>query len=312
MKALVTGCAGQDGHYLVPYLQSLGYEVIGGYRRSSSAFYPDCERVLFDLTEFEGMRRAIRRIQPDEIYNLAAQSHVGESFACPLHTFDVNAVGVQRLLELVRETSIAVYQASTSEMFGGGTSLDERSPFRPRSPYAVAKLAAHEACRVYRTAHGIRVSSGFLFNHESPLRGREFVTRKICWHLARQKPFTLANVTSRRDWGYAGDYVRAMHAMLQTDPDDFVIATGKSHSIAEFVAEAEKHVPWRAEYSIVKAAARPWDVTELEGNAEKARQRFGFAPSMDFAGLVACMMTAEIEKVARTRGKDQAPLHATA
>lgn len=294
MKALITGITGQDGRYLAEHLLRLGYRVFGGYRRSSSSVVPESvEAVPLELTEYESIRRAIERVEPDEIYNLAAQSHVGESFGCPLYTGDVNHLGVLRLLECVRETSIRVYQASTSEMFGGGVGLTESSPFAPRSPYAVAKLAAHHACGVYRRAYGVRVSCGILFNHESPLRSTQFVTRKITSHLARNKPFTLANVTSRRDWGHAADYVRAMHLMLQNDPDDFVIATGESHTVEEFVEEAEKHVSWAASYRVVRAEERPWDVTELEGDPSKAREKLGWTPMYDFSGLVKDMMDAD-------------------
>lgn len=246
-----------------------------------------------ELAEYENIRRAVERVRPDEIYNLGAQSHVGESFGAPLYTSDVNYLGVARLLEVLRETSIRLYQASTSEMFGGGRGLHEGSPFEPRSPYAVAKLAAHRLCGVYRRAYGVRVSCGILFNHESPLRGRDFVTRKIAYHVSRDLPYTLANVTSRRDWGHAADYVRAMHLMLQAEPDDFVVATGESHSVADFVAEAEKHVPWKSKHSVVVATERPWDVTELEGDPEKIYKQLGWVPVYGFGALVEDMMSAD-------------------
>jgi GDPmannose 4,6-dehydratase len=291
MKALVTGCGGQDGHYLAAHLVGLGYQVYGGYRRSSQArLPPSVEPVPMELTEYESVKRAIDRVEPDEIYNLAAQSHVGESFGCPLYTADVNHLGVTRLLECVRETSIRLYQASTSEMFGGGRGLTESSRFAPRSPYAAAKLAAHNQCGIYRVAYGVRVSCGILFNHESPLRGKDFVTRKITYHLSRNEPFTLGNVLAKRDWGHASDYVRAMHRMLQTDPDDFVIASGVSRSVQDFLREAEKHVPWRAQVTYSEDHMRPWDVQELEGCADKARELLGWVPLYDFEGLVADMM----------------------
>ena len=178
MRALITGVTGQDGHYLSAHLKSLGYEVYGGYRRSTNAQLPDVEPIPLEMTEYESIRNAVRRVNPSEIYNLAAQSHVGESFGCPLYTTSVNALGVTRLLEVVRETSIRVYQASTSEMYGGGTQLDENSRFAPRSPYAIAKLAAHHTCGVYRKGYDVRVSCGILFNHESPLRGKDFGTTR--------------------------------------------------------------------------------------------------------------------------------------
>jgi GDPmannose 4,6-dehydratase len=295
MKALITGVTGQDGRYLAEHLLRLGYRVFGGYRRSSQVLVPESvEAVPFEITEYESVRRAVERVEPDEIYNLAAQSHVGESFGCPLYTADVNHLGVLRILEVVRGTSIRLYQASTSEMYGGGRALDEESRFAPRSPYAVAKLAAHHACGLYRRAYGVGVSCGVLFNHESPRRGREFVTRKITSHLAQNKPFTLANVTSRRDWGHAADYVRAMHLMLQNEPDDFVVATGESHTVLEFVREAEKHVPWVASYKVVEAQERPWDVTELEGDPTKAREKLGWTPMYDFKALVKDMMDSDV------------------
>lgn len=294
MRALITGVTGQDGRYLAEHLLGLGYRVFGGYRRGSQTVVPDAvEAIPLELLEYESVRRAVERVKPDEIYNLAAQTHVGESFHTPLYTADVNHVGVARLLEVVRGTDIRLYQASTSEMFGGGRGLSERSVFEPRSPYAVAKLAAHHLCGVYRHAYGVRVSCGILFNHESPLRGRDFVTRKITSHLAQNKPFTLANVTSRRDWGHAADYVRAMHLMLQNEPDDFVIATGESHTVLEFVEEAEKHVPWVASYKVVEAEKRPWDVDELEGNPSKAHEKLGWIPLYDFPALVKDMMDAD-------------------
>lgn len=300
MRALVTGITGQDGRYLAEHLQRLGYRVFGGYRRSSSSVVPESvEAVPLELGEYESIRRAVERVKPDEIYNLGAQSHVGESFACPLYTADVNHLGVVRLLECIRGTGVRLYQASTSEMFGGGRGLTEESVCAPRSPYAVSKLAAHHACQVYRRGYGVRVSSGILFNHESPLRGRDFVTRKITRHFANKLPVKLGNVDSRRDWGHAADYVRAMHLMLQNEPDDFVVATGESHSVKDFIHEAEKHVPWPCYwFSDAEAQIRPWDVTDLEGDATKAREKLGWSPVYDFAGLVKDMMEADLEDAA--------------
>lgn len=297
MKALITGCGGQDGHYLAAHLLGLGYRVYGGYRRSSAAVLPESvEAVPFELTEYESVKRAIDRVKPDEIYNLAAQSHVGESFGCPLYTADVNHLGPLRVLEAVRGSGIRVYQASTSEQFGGGAGLTEKSPFAPRSPYAVSKLAAHHACGVYRKAYGVKVSCGILFNHESPLRGKDFVTRKITYNLAHDRPFSLGNVMARRDWGHAADYVRAMHLMLQADPDDFVVASGHSHSVRDFLRESERHVTWNAKVTYAETEMRPWDVQHLEGDATKAREKLGWVPLYDFEGLVADMMDAELGK----------------
>lgn len=294
MRALITGVTGQDGHYLTRHLLGLGYRVYGGYRRSSAGVLPDgADPVPLELTEYESVARAVKKVNPDEIYNLGAQTHVGESFGTPLYTSDVNHLGVLRLLEVVRETSVRLYQASTSEMFGGGLGLTEQSAFYPRSPYAVAKLAAHGACGVYRKSYGVKVSCGILFNHESPLRGKDFVTRKITSHLANDRPFTLGNVLARRDWGHAADYVRAMHLMLQTDPEDFVIASGESHTVQDFLTEAQKHVPWRAQVTYAQSEMRPWDVLELEGNATKAREKLGWVPLYDFPSLVKEMMEAD-------------------
>lgn len=289
MRALITGVTGQDGHYLTEHLISLGYEVYGGYRRSANMCLPNAEPVPLEMTEFESIRHAIRSVNPDEVYNLAAQSHVGESFNCPQYTSNVNYQGVLRVLECVRDTNIRVYQASTSEMFGGGLGLDENSRFAPRSPYAVAKVGAHQLCGLYRKAYGVRVSCGILFNHESPLRGKDFVTRKIVWNTCRGQKFTLANLDSIRDWGHAKDYVRAMQMMLQSDPDDFVIATGKSHSIAEFVREVERN-GYRPDYEVVEAEERPWDVKVLEGNPEKAINKLGWLPTYNFSMLVRDML----------------------
>jgi GDPmannose 4,6-dehydratase len=300
VRALITGITGQDGRYLAEHLLGLGYRVFGGYRRGSQTVLPDAvEAVPVELLEYESIKRAVERVEPDEIYNLAAQTHVGESFHHPLYTADVNHLGVARLLEVVRGTAIRLYQASTSEMYGGGTGLAESSVFAPRSPYAVAKLAAHHACACYRRSYGVRVSCGILFNHESPIRGRDFVTRKITSNLAANKPFTLGNVTSRRDWGHAKDYVRAMHLMLQSDPDDFVIATGESHTVLEFVEEAEKHVPWDASYRVEAVEKRPWDVEELEGDPTKARDVLGWSPVYDFKALVKEMMEKDLEANSR-------------
>ncbi len=294
-RALITGCTGQDGHYLSKHLLSLGYQVFGGYRRSSQMVVPEgVEAVPLELGEFESVRRAVKRVEPDEIYNLGGQSHVGESFGCPLYTADVNHLGVVRILEALRETAIRFYQASTSEMFGGGRGLTEDSRFAPRSPYSAAKLAAHHACAIYRQSYGVRASCGILFNHESPLRGKDFVTRKITTHLSQNKPFTLGNVLAKRDWGHAEDYVRAMHLMLQSEPDDFVIATGMSHTVQDFLMEAEKHVTWKAQVTTCEGEMRPWDVQELSGDSTKARVLLGWKPVHNFESLVSDMMAHDL------------------
>lgn len=290
MRALITGVTGQDGHYLSKYLWEQGYEVYGGYRRSTGASFPDVNLVPLEMTEYESIHRAIKSVNPDEIYNLAAQSHVGESFGCPVYTSDVNCLGVLRILDAIRETKIRLYQASTSEMFGGGgRGLNESSDFEARSPYAVAKIGAHNACGLYRRAYGVRVSCGILFNHESPLRGKDFVTQKIVHNSVRGSRFSLANLDSVRDWGHAADYVRAMHLMLQNEPDDFVIATGESHSIQDFVDEVKKQ-GYEPDFEVVEAQERPWDVKYLNGDASKAEKTLGWNREYDFLGLVKDMI----------------------
>src|SRR5579884_2217405 len=255
--ALVTGISGQDGAYLAKLLLDKGYRVVGALRRTSNGGLPrlaelgvdgDVEIVDFDLAELTNIMRALAKIKPDEVYNLAAQSFVGLSFEQPLYTADTDAIGPLRILEAVREAipTSRFYQASTSEMFGKvqATPQDEATPFYPRSPYGFAKLFAHWATVNYRESYGLHASSGILFNHESPLRGREFVTRKITWSLARirhgqQDVLELGNLDARRDWGFAGDYVEGMWLMLQREkPQDFVLATGENHSVRDFVDAA--------------------------------------------------------------------------
>src|SRR5215211_4893694 len=251
--ALVTGITGQDGAYLAQLLLEKGYRVFGAFRRAGTVatsrldalgITDEVELVPFDLTDHGNMRRVIDATEPDEIYNLAAQSFVGVSFEQPVTTGEITGVGVVRLLEAIREVNpgIRFYQASTSEMFGNAPApQNEKTPFYPRSPYAASKLYAHWSTVNYREAYGIHASSGILFNHESPLRGAEFVTRKItlgaaCIENCLQSELKLGNLDARRDWGYAKEYVEAMWLMLQQpEPDDYVIATGETHSVKEFV-----------------------------------------------------------------------------
>ena len=294
MRALITGCTGQDGFYLSAHLNKLGYDVYGGYRRSSNyELPPNVNPVPLEMSEYESVRKAIASTGVQEVYNLAAQSHVGESFNCPLYTSDINYRGVLRLLECIRGTQTRLYQASTSEMFGGGRGLNEETPFNPKSPYAIAKVAAHHACKMYRVAYKTRVSTGILFNHESPKRGADFVTRKVCRAAARDRPLELGNLSARRDWGHAKDYVRAMWLMMQNEPDDFVIATGESHSIGDLIDEAFSHVPYEPIVLNSPREKRPWDVDVLEGNASKAREVLGWKPKYDFKALIKDMMDAE-------------------
>jgi GDPmannose 4,6-dehydratase len=333
--ALVTGVTGQDGAYLARFLLEKGYRVVGGQRRSSAdgnrrlrelRVADAVEYVDFDLAEITNIMRALDRIKPDEIYNLAAQSFVALSFEQPLYTSDTDGIGPLRILEAVRHvvSSARFYQASTSEMFGLAQSVpqNESTPFYPRSPYGVAKLFAHWATVNYRESHGIAASSGILFNHESPLRGREFVTRKITESLARIRcgqmdVLELGNLDARRDWGFAGDYVVGMWQMLQhDDPQDFVLATGEAHTVREFVEAAAEHLEFDIEWSgrgdrecgidrrsgraIVRvnpAFYRPAEVELLIGDASKARRVLGWERKVGFRLLVAMMAEADARRV---------------
>ncbi|MBN1656741.1 MAG: GDP-mannose 4,6-dehydratase [Deltaproteobacteria bacterium] len=326
-KALITGITGQDGSYLTELLIKKNYEVHGLIRRSSSFntaridhLYSDphiAATTLFlhygDLADGSALAKLLRKIEPDEIYNLAAQSHVRVSFDTPEYTTDVTALGVVRLLEAIRDTGIEprFYQASSSEMFGGvhREKQNEQTPFYPRSPYAAAKVYAHHFARNYREAYGLFAVNGILFNHESPRRGETFVTRKITRALGRikhglQEKVYLGNLEAKRDWGFAGDYVEAMWRMLQADrPEDFVIATGETHSVREFLDLA-------ADYAKVDLADRvvidpryhrPTEVDVLIGDATKARQKLGWTPRISFQELVKMMVDADLETAARER-----------
>ena len=334
MKALITGIIGQDGAYLAKLLLEKGYRVTGAQRRGSTpntwrlkelGALDDIEFVPLELAEESNVRRMVEAVQPDEIYNLAALSFVPPSFECPLYVGDVNGLGVTRLLEAVRfvNPDIRFYQASTSEMFGlvRETPQSETTPFRPRSPYGIAKLYAHWMVVNYRESYGIHACNGILFNHESPLRSEDFVTRKITAGLARikrgeQDILWLGNLASQRDWGFAGDYVAGMWAMLQQErPDDYVLATGQTHTVRNFVEAAAKSVGFDIEWDgsgslaqgfdlrtgrvVVKvdpAHYRPADVECLLGDATKARDRLGWRPSTDMAGLAKMMMAAELAR----------------
>jgi GDPmannose 4,6-dehydratase len=320
-KALITGITGQDGSYLAELLLSKGYEVHGIVRRASSfnrrrldAIYEDPkmrEVRLFlhygDLGESGSLSRLLHAIQPDEVYNLAAQSHVRVSFDAPEYTLDIGGTGTLRLLEAIHQTGLRprFYQASSSEMYGKVREIPqtELTPFHPRSPYAVAKVCAYWATVNYRESYGMHASNGILFNHESPRRGESFVTRKITMGVAQisaglQDKLALGNLDAKRDWGYAGEYVEAMWLMLQQDqPDDYVIATGETHSVREFLAEAfalvglnwEKHVVLDPRY------IRPAEVDILVGDATKARQKLGWQPKIKFKELVKLMVDADVE-----------------
>ncbi|MCL4204270.1 MAG: GDP-mannose 4,6-dehydratase [Pirellulaceae bacterium] len=315
-RALITGITGQDGAYLARYLLDLGYEVHGMVRRASTC---PMERIddlrdrlglhQADLLDQLSMIRLLDRVQPDELYNLAAQSFVPTSFEQPLLTGEFTALGVTRLLEAVRQVNpkIRFYQASSSEMFGTvrAEPQDESTPFWPRSPYGVAKVYGHWITVNYRESYEIFACSGILFNHESPLRGKEFVTRKITDAVARiklglQTTLKLGNLDAQRDWGFAGDYVRAMWMMLNQDqPDDYVVATGIKHSVREFAQLAFEHAGLNYEdhVEIDPALLRPADVHTLRGDPSKAHRVLGWQPEVSFAGLVAMMVDADLRRV---------------
>jgi GDPmannose 4,6-dehydratase len=293
MRALITGVTGQDGAYLSQLLLNKGYEVFGARRRCTAPntdklkrLGVEVEMVPFELGEYENIKRTIQKVKPDEIYNLAAMSFVGDSFELPLYTVDVNGLGVLRILEAIRGTNIRLYQASTSEMFGNAAPRQtEDTPFVPRSPYGCGKLLAHSLCRNYREAYGTKASCGILFNHESPLRGEEFVTQKIARGVWSGN-LTLGNLDAKRDWGHARDYVEAMWLMLQSDADDYVIATGVARSVRAFVQAAEKAAGVKCAVEIDPRFYRPTEVNHLCGDATKAFEKLNWEPKISFEGLV--------------------------
>lgn len=322
-KALITGVTGQDGSYLAELLLSKGYEVHGIVRRSSSFNTQRIEHLFQDphekdvrlhlhfgdMTDSGRLTQLCYEIRPDEIYNLAAQSHVRISFDMPEYSGDVDALGTLRLLEAIRASGIGrevrFYQASTSELYGKVAEVPQRetTPFHPRSPYAVAKLYSYWAVRNYREAYGLFASNGILFNHESPRRGQTFVTRKITQAAARiklglQDKLYLGNLDALRDWGYAGDYVEGMWRILQHDrPDDFVLATGVMHSVREFLEAAFSRVglDWRKYVEHDTRYERPSEVDQLQGDASKARRELGWEPKVGFDELVAMMVDADMK-----------------
>ena len=344
-KALITGITGQDGAYLAEFLLRKGYEVHGTKRRASQfnttridhlyedphSPYPSLLLHYCDMTDSNSVISVIQRVKPDEIYNLAAQSHVGVSFEQPEYTADADALGTLRMLEAMRTLGLArttrFYQASTSELYGKAleSPQTEKTPFYPRSPYAAAKLYAYWITVNYREAHGVYACNGILFNHESPIRGETFVTRKITRGLARikmglEKCVYLGNLDAKRDWGHARDYVEMQWLMLQQDePEDFVIATGEQHSVREFVeaaaVEMDLNIEWRGEgkaergYSpdgecIVSIDAkyfRPTEVDTLLGDAGKARTKLGWKPKTTFGELVKEMVVSDLRAAERDR-----------
>ena len=313
-RALITGITGQDGSYLAEFLLDKGYEVTGMVRRSSTVNYERIahlmDRVEFcsgDLLDQLSMVEAIRVHEPDEVYNLAAQSFVQTSFGQPVLTGETTALGVTRLLDAVRmvDTSIRYYQASSSEMFGKVREVPqtESTPFHPRSPYGVAKVYGHWITVNYRESYDLHASSGILFNHESPRRGLEFVTRKISHGAARialgmADELRLGNLDAKRDWGFAGDYVEAMWLMLQQDrPDDFVVCTGETHSVREFCEAAFSRVglDWEKYVVVDERFLRPAEIDLLVGDYSKAADVLGWAPRTGFAELVETMVDADME-----------------
>jgi GDPmannose 4,6-dehydratase len=333
--ALITGVTGQDGAYLSKLLLSKGYRVVGAVRRGASPklarleyldIDQDIELIDLELSEVTGLIRTIEKVRPDELYNLAAQSFVSLSIEEPIYTLEVNALGFARLLEAVRtaKPDVRIYQASSSEMFGtpNESPQSETTTFNPRSPYAVSKVAAHWLAVNYRQIHGLFAISGILFNHESPLRGQQFVTRSITLGLAQVKRgkrdvLTLGNLDAKRDWGYAGEYVEGMRAMLQQDtPDDYVLATGRTHSVRDFAQIAGRQLGFDLEWrgagidevavdrasgrTIVKIDPRRFRVAEIDsnvGSAKKAQAMLGWRCEVDIDQLAALMAAADDKRV---------------
>jgi GDPmannose 4,6-dehydratase len=315
-RALITGVTGQDGSYLAELLLAKGYEVYGMVRRASTENFERIEPirarlhlVQADLLDSMSLITLLGEIRPHEVYNLAAQSFVPTSWKQPVLTAEFDAIGVTRLLEAIRlvDRDIRFYQASSSEMFGKVREVPqtELTPFHPRSPYGVAKVYAHYITVNYRESYGLFACSGILFNHESPRRGKEFVTRKVSdgvarIHLGLAGELRLGNLEARRDWGFAGDYVEAMWLMLQQpEPDDYVVATGESHSVGELVELAFRHVgrDWRAYVREDESLKRPAEVDFLIGDAAKARAKLGWRPRVSFEELVAMMVDADLGRL---------------
>jgi GDPmannose 4,6-dehydratase len=312
--ALITGITGQDGSYLAELLLDKGYRVVGMVRRSSAENFYRIEHIRdrialeqADLLDQYSLIDLMRRTRPDEVYNLAAMSFVPTSWSQPVLTAEFDATGVTRVLEAIRLTNpeARFYQASSSEMFGKVREVPQRetTAFHPRSPYGVAKVYGHYITQNYRESYGLFACSGILFNHESPRRGKEFVTRKVSDAVARirlglQSELRLGNLAARRDWGFAGDYVRAMWLMLQQpEPADYVVATGESHSVQELVEIAFSHVglDWRAHVVVDPSLTRPAEVDTLLGDWSLARERLGWTPGVSFPALVAMMVDADLE-----------------
>ena len=315
-KALITGITGQDGSYLAEFLLSQGYEVFGMVRRTSTVRYeriqhiqPQLHLLQGDMGDLSSLITVISQVEPNEIYNLAAQSFVPTSWNQPVFTGDITGLGVTRILDAVRTVNphIKFYQASSSEMFGKVRQVpqSEETPFYPRSPYGVAKVYGHWITVNYRESYDLFTCSGILFNHESPRRGMEFVTRKVTYHAAKIKlelanEIRIGNTDAKRDWGFAGDHVRAMWLMLQQDePDDYVVATGKTHSVERLLDVAFTHVGlnWR-DYSVRDPKfMRPAEVDLLVGDSSKAKSILGWEPEVSFEELIGMMVDADLKKL---------------
>ncbi|MFH1333561.1 MAG: GDP-mannose 4,6-dehydratase [archaeon] len=319
-RALITGLTGQDGSYLAEFLLAKDYEVYGLVRRVANPNYVNIEHIVDQINILPGdlidpfsLVRAVKESKPDEIYNLAAQSYVGISWGQPSLTFEINALGVLNLLEAMKEyaPSARFYQASTSEMFGNSSTnglQNEETPFKPRSPYSIAKRSAYDLTKNYRESYGLFACNGLLFAHESERRGHEFVTRKISYNVAKislglSDGVKFGNLDVKRDWGHAEDYVRAMWLMLQQpNPDDFVIATGENHTIREFVDKAFRCAGienWDAYVSIDPKLVRPAEVFYSIGDSSKARAQFGWSPAVTFDQLVDRMVKADIDRLSK-------------
>lgn len=316
-RALITGVTGQDGAYLAQFLLNKGYRVYGTYRRLSTPnfwrlqyldIFDKVDLIPADLLDTSSIVEAVKVSQPDEIYHLAAQSFVFASFEQPVGAGEITGLGVTRILEVIREINpkIRFYQASTSELYGRGNTMPqtENTPFRPSSPYAAAKLYGHWVTRIYREGYGIFACNGILFNHESPLRGLEFVTRKISNAVAKialgvDNELRLGNLEAKRDWGYAPEYVESMWLILQQDePDDYVIATGETHSVREFVERAftVAGLDWQKYTKVDERFLRPLDVDFLQGDYSKAREKLGWQPQVKFDKLVEIMVREDLSR----------------
>lgn len=328
MKAMITGITGQDGAYLAKFLLKKGYDVYGVYRRASTPnfwrlqyldIFNDVKLIPADLIDTSSLIEALKYSDFDEVYHLAAQSYVGASFEQPMGTGEITGIGVTRILEALRHVNpdIKFYQASTSELYGDGHSsaLNENSTFKPSSPYAAAKLYGYWITKIYREGYKIFACNGILFNHESPLRGLEFVTRKISNSVAKislglESELRIGNVEAKRDWGYAPDYVESMWLMLQQkEPDDYVIATNETHSVKEFVEKAFNIVDlnWQDYIKVDNKLFRPLDVNFLQGDYYKAKNKFKWEPKVKFKELVNKMVKEDLDRWERWQNGERFP-----